>query len=178
MTDFSTNSLAQGSRGLRNNNPGNIAPGGLIPWQGQIGDDGVDVTFDTVENGIRAMAIILCNYQIIHGLYTLNDIFARWAPASDGNNPTEYANYVAGQLGISPTDSFTITADNIVPLMQAICNMELGSYSQYVTNQMLTDGANSTTAAILEFLGTTTGKFSVAAVIGLIVMVFYLFKKK
>ncbi len=178
MTDFTNNTLAQGSRGLRNNNPGNVKQGGVIPWQGQIGSDGVDVTFDSVENGIRAMAIILCNYQIIHSLYTLNDIFARWAPTSDGNDPAAYAQYVADQLGINPTDNFTITADNIVPLMQAITNNELGSYSQYITPQMLQDGANSTTAKILEFLGSPTGKISVVAIIGGILLLYYLFKKK
>ena len=177
MTDFRNNSLAQGSRGLRNNDPGNLKQG-TIPWSGEVGTDGVDDTFDTVEDGIRAMAITLCNYQLLHGLYTLNDIFNRWAPASDGNDPTQYAQYVGDYIGVDPAAQFTITADNIIPLMQAIVNMELGSYSQYITPQMLSDGANSLSAKILEFLGTPTGKVSIIAIVVAIAALIYFTTKR
>lgn len=74
------------TRGLRNNNPGNIRHGD--PWQGMrdVQTDGSFVQFISPEYGIRAMARILSNYSKA-GINTLRSIISRWAPPDE--NPTD-----------------------------------------------------------------------------------------
>lgn len=95
------------SLSFRNNNPGNLRPSGQ-PWQGQVGIDSNNfVVFDTYENGWRALKISLTNaatgrssvYRPTDSLYAF---FGRYAPASDNNYPRQYAEFVAGQLGVDP----------------------------------------------------------------------------
>ena len=88
--------------GIRNNNPGNIRPGG-----GFLGENGVNggfVTFESPEMGIRASARNLLTYQEKHGLNTVNDIIGRWAPGFENEATVSgnYQQYVANALGVSP----------------------------------------------------------------------------
>ena len=91
----------------RNNNPGNIKAGSQ-PWQGQVGVDSRGfVIFDSYENGIRALKIILTNAAtgqstIYHPTDTLYDFFGKYAPDADSNNSRQYAQYVANSIGVSP----------------------------------------------------------------------------
>ena len=153
MTDFRYDITKQGSRGLRNNNPGNLKQGGPA-WYGQVGVDNTGtVIFDSVENGLRALAIDLVNKQRLHGYDTLKSIFNIYAPVSDGNNPDEYALSVGNEIGIGPNESFTINSNNVKALMRAVINVEVSRYlSQYVTDQMISDGAAAVPGPIMAFL--------------------------
>lgn len=97
-------------RGIRNNNPGNIRVG--QPWRGlarpeertpeQLAEFEYDVFIAPIY-GIRAMSILLLNYQHRHQLATIYAIVARYAPASE-NNVIAYADHVAQRVGINIHD--------------------------------------------------------------------------
>lgn len=100
-----------GSRSYRNNNPGNIKSFGGEAWLGQVGVDSANfVIFDTYEHGRRALLKLLTNAATgaIMPSYTpqmsLYDFFSRYAPSSDNNEPNRYAEFVANQVGVSPSD--------------------------------------------------------------------------
>jgi hypothetical protein len=88
-------------RGVRNRNPGNIRRSrdrwkGLAPLQ-------LDPEFCVFEApiwGIRAMAVILRNYQRRHGLRTVAQIIGRWAPPTE-NQTSAYVGAVAKAVGLS-----------------------------------------------------------------------------
>lgn len=117
---------APGSLAARNNNPGNLRPDGS-QWQGMTGESGGFVTFDTPENGMRAARINLGNQAKLHGIDNLNDLFAKWAPASDSNDPVAYAKSVSQMTGIDPNAKIDLTdpaiQDKILP---AIAKVEGG----------------------------------------------------
>jgi hypothetical protein len=89
-------------RGIRNRNPGNIRRSrdrwkGLAPLQ-------LDPEFCVFEApiwGIRAMAVILRNYQRRHGLNTLAQIIGRWAPPAE-NDTSAYVGAVAKAVCLPP----------------------------------------------------------------------------
>lgn len=93
------------TRGERNNNPGNIVRDG-DHWQGMAADQSGDsrfVVFETAHFGIRALGVILKNYQRKHGLKTVREIITRWAPPEDHNNTEAYISAVAGEMGVEDT---------------------------------------------------------------------------
>lgn len=179
MTDWRNDISKQGVRGLRNNNPGNVKQGGATPWNGQVGTDNLGhAIFDSVENGLRALTIDLVNKQRLHNLYTLQDIFEYYAPTSDGNNPTEYAQTVASGLGIGPSEHFVINSGNIAPLIRQVITVELGRYAQsYVTDDMIQAGVQAAPGKITAWLaankGTALGLFFFG--VGIL---YYLYKQK
>jgi hypothetical protein len=96
------------SRGIRNNNPGNIRKSNA-DWEGKVsGSDSAFETFDTPENGIRALAKTLVSYQERHGCATINQIIARWAPPVENET---YAYQKAVQAAVSETCGETIARD-------------------------------------------------------------------
>ena len=93
---------AEPSRGIRNNNPGNIRKS-TDPWQG-LADQQTDVNFCVFNSpiyGIRALACTLIAYQDKHGLRTIRAIIGRWAPATE-NNTDAYVKAVADDSGRDP----------------------------------------------------------------------------
>jgi hypothetical protein len=90
------------SRGIRNRNPGNIRRSG-DRWKGlaTLQSDPAFFVFETPLWGIRAMAVILRNYQRRHGLKTLAQIIGRWAPAVE-NDTADYVAAVSKMMGIGP----------------------------------------------------------------------------
>lgn len=101
------------SRGYRNKNPGNVEYNPSVTWQGQLGREegggGRFCRFNTHENGIRAMAMILATYQDKYGLMTIRQMVSRWAPPDPHpktgkvENFTEgYVNRVAKELCVAP----------------------------------------------------------------------------
>jgi hypothetical protein len=91
------------TRGLVNNNPGNIRKNGTA-WHGAVaGSDPAFVTFDRPEDGIRAMAKVLLTYQRQHGLDTIAELLERWAPAVE-NDSFAYIDDVATRLGLDPDE--------------------------------------------------------------------------
>ena len=83
--------------------------------------------FMSPEYGIRAMIIILRNYQRKHGLNTVSGIIKRWAPPNE-NNTQAYINSVAQATGVTP-DQCIDTSDSrfTVKLLQAIIKHENGN---------------------------------------------------
>lgn len=94
------------TRGVRNNNPGNIDYNKSNAWQGQLGlEVGVPsprfARFDTPENGIRALGKLLQTYQSKYGLKTVESIIGRWAPSNE-NDTSAYVRAVEQDTGTSP----------------------------------------------------------------------------
>ncbi|MGG5961852.1 structural protein [Salmonella enterica] len=114
--------------GIRNNNPGNIRWGddwkGLVPKSQRTDKDFCQ--FLTPEYGIRAMIVILRNYQRKHGLNTISEIINRWAPTNE-NNTQAYIDSVAKATGTAP-DQKIDTGDSrfMMKLLQAIIRHENG----------------------------------------------------
>ncbi|TDB62203.1 structural protein [Photorhabdus khanii] len=117
------------SRGIRNNNPGNIR--WSDDWQGLVPEsqrtDNAFCQFVGPEYGIRAMIKILHNYNRKYGLKTVKGIISRWAPPNE-NNTEGYVNRVC-----KDTD---VTCDQVVDvfnqvfmtkLIKAIITVENGS---------------------------------------------------
>ena len=127
------------SRGIRNNNPGNIDYNKNNQWRGQISiEDGVPkprfAKFDTPENGIRALAKLLLNYQRIHGLKTVREIINRWAPPVE-NVTSAYVTACARALGVDQSEIINLSDHRLLKLLTvAIINHENGSqpYSEFV----------------------------------------------
>ncbi|MCS3405417.1 structural protein [Pantoea sp. B566] len=117
------------SRGIRNNNPGNIRWGdewkGLVP-EGQRTDKSF-CQFKAPEFGIRAMIIILRNYQSKYGLKTITGIIKRWAPPNE-NDTQAYIRSVAQATGTYADKPIDLTdSRKLFPLLQAIIKHENGS---------------------------------------------------
>lgn len=91
-----------GTRPNRNNNPGDLISWGSTPTSGGF------AVFPTAQDGWNALYQQI-NLNISRGL-TLNEFFAGkpgvypgYAPSgSAGNNPQQYAAFVAQQVGIDP----------------------------------------------------------------------------
>jgi hypothetical protein len=90
-------------RGIRNNNPGNIEDGPFAQGvPGYAGSDGRFAKFDTPEAGMTAIDRLLSVYNTKHGINTVQGAISRWAPQTE-NPTTQYAQYVADKVGVSPT---------------------------------------------------------------------------
>lgn len=124
------------TRGLRNNNPGNIRHG--QPWQGLAAaqNDAAFATFLSPEYGIRAMAVTLKTYANSYGINTVARIIARWAPASE-NNTLAYIASVAGSMGVDQDAPLSYPVD-LPGLIAAIIKHENG-LNPY-TAQTIADG--------------------------------------
>lgn len=91
------------TRGIRNNNPGNIRSDGTV-WQGLASppSDGAYAVFIDPRYGIRALGRVLTNYIETDGVPpTVNAIIARWAPPSE-NDTLAYQTDVASDLNVDP----------------------------------------------------------------------------
>lgn len=113
------------TRGIRNNNPGNIRHGGS-QWQGMSlqQTDAEYVQFDDPIYGIRAMAKLLTNYQKNYGLNTIREIITRWAPPNE-NITSAYVNAVSQKLGASPDQEIDVIG-SLPRLVPAIIHHENG----------------------------------------------------
>ncbi|MBT2339519.1 MULTISPECIES: structural protein [Pseudomonas] len=91
------------TRGVRNNNPGNIDYVSANKWRGQLPPNPAIekrfARFDTPENGIRALCKLLLTYQNKYGLKTVKDIISRWAPSAE-NDTAAYVRAVELSIGI------------------------------------------------------------------------------
>lgn len=112
------------SRGLRNNNPGNIRKSSTA-WQGMAPQqtDSAFVQFVAPEWGIRAMGKILQNYMA-RGLTSIQDIISTWAPPTE-NDTQAYINAVSGDTGIMPGS--IVTQADLPALVSAIIRHENGT---------------------------------------------------
>lgn len=119
-------------RGIRNNNPGNIKNNEKIDWLGEVPEnaklDDAFEEFSSIELGIRAMMILLRNYQRIHGLRSVKEIIGRYAPERDKlNNTPYYIRYVSVHLEV-PADAPIDLSDKatMINMVDSIIFMENG----------------------------------------------------
>lgn len=132
---------ADGPRGVRNNNPGNLEASSSNPWVGQTGSDGRFAKFETPEHGIRALGRNLLSYQR-QGIDTVSDIINRWAPPTDNNDTAAYIKSVCAQLRVKadqPLDASN--PDTLQALCAAIIKHENGS--QPYSNEQLSTGVSA-----------------------------------
>lgn len=126
------------SRGIRNNNPGNIRWGDK--WKG-LKADGKDqdpsfCVFIKPEYGIRALAKILRNYRVLHKITTVAGIIHRFAPPTE-NNTVAYINHVAEVLKVDTDDTIDVRDNNtMLKLIKAIILHENGE-QPYTDKQIL-----------------------------------------
>ena len=115
------------TRGERNNNPGNIDQTAQL-WTGQVHDAREQrfCTFDTPENGIRALAKVLLTYYRKHNLDTVSKIINRWAPPVE-NDSGAYINHVSPLLGVGQDAVIDVQdPDTLEILARAIIQHENG----------------------------------------------------
>lgn len=114
------------SRGLSNNNPGNIVLDGR-QWLGEVlpSKDKRFKQFRSRAYGYRAIFVNLTNY-IYNGYNTIEKIITRWAPAFE-NNTSAYIAHVAAMAGI-PKNRAISTSDHValIEITKAISKIENG----------------------------------------------------
>lgn len=115
------------TRGLRNNNPGNIRIGSS-QWRGKIAaqynTDGAFEQFDTPENGIRALDKLLTNYRAA-GHDTIELMVSRYAPGTE-NDTEAYINAVAKNTGVARDVPYPSGLSSRIKLARAIIKHENG----------------------------------------------------
>ncbi|WP_338804438.1 structural protein [Xenorhabdus griffiniae] len=114
------------SRGIRNNNPGNIRRGNI--WWGLCSKqtDKSFCQFIAPEYGIRAMIVIIRNYERKHSLNTIRQFISRWAPPSE-NDTESYISYVSRSIGIDSRAVIDVNDTSIMTaLVKAMIQMENG----------------------------------------------------
>jgi hypothetical protein len=119
------------SRGVRNNNPGNIEKS-RDRWVGlaDVQPDDRFFTFSEARFGIRAMARILQNYQKKHKLETVSEMISRWAPPNE-NDTTAYIRAVCRETGFDPEQKLDMKRHaHLFPLVKAVIRHENG-YAPY-----------------------------------------------
>lgn len=114
------------TRGLRNNNPGNLTDDGT-DWEGLDSprNDGRFLRFISPEYGIRALGRNLSNYVARDGIApTVAALISRWAPPSE-NNTAAYIATVSRDLGVDDNETLDLTSA-LPALVAAITSQENG----------------------------------------------------
>lgn len=121
------------TRGIRNNNPGNIRHGDK--WRGLSASqpDPAFCTFVAPVYGIRAMVKILRNYRK-RGINTVAEIISAWAPTVE-NDTAAYIKSVCSRTGVGPNDPIEPTNPDLI---KAIIKHENGS--QPYSDNTINDG--------------------------------------
>lgn len=144
--------MSDQTRGMRNNNPGNLRYAKSVTWVGLVQErerkDTAFFEFKSVYWGLRAMIMQIRNYYRKKRDLTIKDIISRYAPSFE-NNTKSYYEEVAKFCNLNT--SYTITPftcltdtrfEEVLPFMiLRMCQIE----SKYTPNIML-----------LEFICTLT----------------------
>lgn len=104
----------------RNFNPGNLK---FAKQEGAELGEGGFAKFKSHEEGRAALEAQIALDTQKRGM-TLIDTMKKYAPASDRNNPEAYANTIAAELGIKPTDK--VPADKLGLMADIITRVESG----------------------------------------------------
>lgn len=124
------------SRGIRNNNPGNIRRG--QKWQG-LAENQTDndfLVFSRPEYGIRALCRTLRTYQRKYGLRDVQSIINRFAPPIE-NDTQSYVHSVCLKLDVKPDTPIDLAEKGIMlNLLKAIIRHENGE-QPYTDKQIL-----------------------------------------
>lgn len=118
------------TRGIRNNNPGNIDRHEGVVWVGMSSEqtDPRFIVFRTPEYGIRALAKTLLTYQAKYKLDTIREVIGRWAPPVE-NDTGAYAEHVAELLGVSEDSRISLSdPGTLTAITEAIIAHENAGY--------------------------------------------------
>lgn len=85
-----------GNQNYRNNNPGNLVPGGISKKNGQIGVAGGFAVFPDLDTGRKALRDSL---KTTHGAKTLAEMIAKYAPENE-NDTKRYLAFLRAQTGV------------------------------------------------------------------------------
>lgn len=99
--------------GLRNNNPGNIEWGAYAHSQGAPGpgEGGRFAKFNTMREGVSALARLLILYHENHGISTIRGAINRWAPNGE-NDSSAYIEHVCRVTECKADDELDFLDDN------------------------------------------------------------------
>ena len=115
------------SRGLRNNNPGNIRCS-RVRYKGEVrpSRDPDFKEFSTMAYGYRAVFVLLDTYRSRYGLTTIRQMLNRYAPPTE--NFTEgYVRFVADYAGVMPDEVIdTRNEMDMIPIVAAMSKIENG----------------------------------------------------
>lgn len=115
------------SRGLRNNNPGNIRRS-KVCYKGEVrpSRDPDFKEFSTMAYGYRAVFVLLDAYRSRYGLATIRQMLNRYAPPTE--NFTEgYVRFVADYSGVMPDEIIdTRSEKDMIPIVAAMSKIENG----------------------------------------------------
>ena len=89
------------------NNPYNIRDYNQN-WEGQSGATKGFVNFGDEASGVRAADKLLENYQTLHGISTVREVIARFAPPNE-NITEEYIEFVANKTGLTPDQPLNLS---------------------------------------------------------------------
>jgi hypothetical protein len=179
--DYRNSSIVGLDRGIRNNNPGNIAV--KDNWQGMVGNDGTFIIFADMSWGVRAIGKSLIN-MIGEGYDTIATLIPQWS----ATDQAAYVANVAASTSIDPGTQLGTDPDTIQSLIQAIINQENGDQAQYVTADDMAAGmalinSNFVSTVVQSVTAqavndpTTAIMYGVGAVAGFLILR-YIFKKK
>ena len=115
------------SRGLRNNNPGNIRLGSFR-YKGEKAEssDTAFRQFESIEWGYRAMFVLLHTYAKKYGCHTLRQMINRYAPPIE-NHTDNYIRRVACATHLSPDEEISTTdAATMTAVVAAMSEVENG----------------------------------------------------
>ena len=114
------------TRGLRNNNPGNIRHSST-KWQGEVeGSDTSFKTFLSMTWGYRAMFKTLRTYKDKHNRKTLREMISRWAPPCENDTET-YIKMVSNRAKVfSEIELDTYNKNQMCRIVEAMSYMENG----------------------------------------------------
>ncbi len=127
------------SRGIRNNNPGNLIRTSN-KWIGKIPyDQSTDTKFEqfvSLEYGVRAMILDLIN-DINKGKNTIRKLISEYAPAFE-NNTLAYINSVSASLNVTPDYQLKVIDSGLILLLaKAIIKVENGKDAVHVTDGII-----------------------------------------
>ena len=115
------------SRGLRNNNPGNIRRS-RVRYKGEVRPSRAPdfKEFSTMAYGYRAVFVLLDTYRSRYGLTTIRQMLNRYAPPTE--NFTEgYVRFVADYSGVMPDEVIdTRSEKDMIPIVAAMSKIENG----------------------------------------------------
>lgn len=115
------------SRGLKNNNPGNIRLSSTkYSGETEPSADKEFKQFETAAWGYRALFVLLHTYDVRHGLRCIEDMIRRYAPPSE-NDTERYVSFVSYRSGIPRRQIIDTSSEtDMKPIATAISRMENG----------------------------------------------------
>ena len=114
------------SRGLRNNNPGNIKRNSDVFQGEKTSSDKEFKQFKSMAYGYRAIFKILSNYYRNYKLDTIRKIIGRWAPENE-NNTNAYIKAVSDYAGIPADDPININdREQMIRIVAGMSKVENG----------------------------------------------------